>query len=223
MKRKANYLHWFWSSYDRKKVEPGLLEAIGHLTFLWNDIEESLDRAFMWAIECPSNLQIAIRSRIHGLDGKIEIIKTAVSDADSDSIHYNYRAEDRPTMLTTLQQFAQYKRARDAIIHARASEITAEGIARTSENQGFVYEVILTLDAVSAVNSHLEVFQIEMHQLSALINLSRQIRPPQIMRVGHVHKPPDKALSAYAKTMNRLRECQKARLNLKKIPELHKA
>jgi hypothetical protein len=75
MRRKSKYHAWFWSEYDKSKLEPGLLEAVGHLTFLWNDVEEALDRAVMWVMECPVALQVEIRSRINGLDGTIGIIK----------------------------------------------------------------------------------------------------------------------------------------------------
>jgi len=215
MKRKAKYTHWFWSEYDRSKLEPGLLEAVGHLTFLWNDIEEALDRGFMWAIECPANLQIEIRSRINGLDGKVEIIKAAIKGKGLSD-------EETGRLLETFSAFEPLKTRRDAVIHARASEIF-NGIARTNEKRGAVYEVLLTTESVSAVTAHLEIYGVEMAaaagRLCDFTPSAAAFRAAAAKDDSH-RQLFERATQSYLKVH---RDSQTKRKALPKLPELQEA
>jgi hypothetical protein len=192
-------------------MEPGLIEAIGHLTFLWNDAEEALDRAVSHAFECPPEMQVTIRSRINGLDGKVGIIESAIADKEL------YPKTETPLILETLRALAFYKQSRDALIHARASEIH-NGIARTFENKGVVYEVLLTLSGVNLLNEHLDIYRQEMDCIGGLLSMARAIRPPGIRPKTYVHKPPQQFAEAYQAYAKKLSTLQAQRKSLMPLP-----
>jgi hypothetical protein len=106
-------------------------------------------------------LQVEIRSRINGLDGKIEIVKAAINGQERQSV------EEKGPLLESLGAFQALKERRDALIHARASEVF-NGIARTFERRGAVYEVILTTAAVRLLNDHLQIYQKEIAGVSGV-------------------------------------------------------
>jgi hypothetical protein len=162
MKRKAPYTVWWWDHYSKSKVTPELLQAVGHLSFLWNDVEEGLDRALAFALEVPVFLQVEVRSRINGLEGKVELIKAAVNTSE------RFTDTAKALLLKSIGAFMPLKERRDAVIHAKASEI-AGGIARTFERRGAVYEVLLTVEALNIVNRHLEVYASEIDALSVIM------------------------------------------------------
>ena len=221
MKRKASYLHWFWEAYSKDKVTPELLQAVGHLSFLWNDVEEALDRAVIWALEAPVALQVEVRSRIQGLDGKVEIVKTAINKSD----HLTQEIKD--DLLRTAGTFQALKERRDAVIHAKASEIF-NGVARTFERRGAVYEVLLTVEALDAVNAHLEIYAAEMAALSGVLGTNTTTGRALKKALQMENDGPDMetmrlASQADQRYLENLRACQGARKKLPPLPELREA
>jgi hypothetical protein len=221
MKRKASYLHWFWEAYSKDKVAPELLKAVGHLSFLWNDIEEALDRAVVWALEVPPPLQVEIRSRMAGLEAKIEVVKTSINSSE------HFAVDVKADLLKTAGAFQALKERRDAVIHAKASEIF-DGIARTFERRGAVYEVLLTVDALGAVNAHLEIYAKEMAALAGVLGVNTAGGRAMKKALQKDDDGPNAELMRAAATADQryletLRMCQAGRKALPPLPELKQA
>jgi hypothetical protein len=212
MKRKANYKAWFWSNYRRGAVSPELLQTIGHLSFLWNDVEEALDRALVGGLEIAVDLQVDVRSRIQGLDGKIEIVKAVVNASEliDDAA--------RKSVLETLGALQGFKERRDAVIHAKGSEIH-NGVARTFERRGSVYEVLLTTEALNNLNLHMEVFAVEMAALAGFVGMSSRTGLVFRRSLENAKDGSDKAMMrqmavADRTALQKMKACQKERREL---------
>jgi hypothetical protein len=116
--------------------------------------------------------------------------------------------------LTTLGAFQIYKEGREALIHAKASEIR-NGIARTFERQGTVYEVLLTAKSVGSLNAHLEIYKKEMAALAGVLGGStptgRAMRkaPGFEQLIGQSDR----------RYLTTLLDCQHQRKGLQRLPE----
>lgn len=139
------------------------LQAIGHLVILWNAIEAELDATLTFA-GLPSGLSTSIRSRISGLEAKVDIIKENL-DA------WCFEPEERRLMADTLADFMTLKGYRDSLIHVRLIGHPRRMTAFGPEKRGARYEILFSKELILGVLRRLQIFQREIHALNTLISM----------------------------------------------------
>jgi len=97
---------------------------------------------------------IEITSRIHGLDGKIAIIKRAAK------IIHKLLDETLGVLAETFGAIELHKKYRDGIAHARIAHPEAL-VAATAQRKGMEDEVIVSKEALDALCARLEAIQTE--------------------------------------------------------------
>ena len=149
MRRKGSPEDKVPREYTPSRADQELAALVGHMTFLWNYIENALDWTLDQAIEAPPALRVDVRSRINGLDGKLAIIKKCVG------LPSKFSDGERTLVLNTLGCFDELKRARDAVTHVRIGNAERD-VAPSFERQGDIYEALVSKDAITTLNMHLE-------------------------------------------------------------------
>ena len=61
----------------KRDIPQKQLAAIGALALAYNEVEATIDKLFFASTDLPEHLQLEISTRIGGIDGTLEIIKTA--------------------------------------------------------------------------------------------------------------------------------------------------
>jgi hypothetical protein len=151
-------------SYNiRKDIQPARLQAIGAVILSWNYVEGALNIALALSLKLPFFLWLPVHSRINGLDGKIAIIKTA--------LHKRSGIPEKLELMIrkALNAVEKYKRYRDGVAHATLWH-PDQVIVDTAQRKGIEDEVLLSQDALDALNDHLEILCVEIDNLVSLIH-----------------------------------------------------
>ena len=124
------------------------LATIGAISLTWNSIEGAIDVALGLALEQPEPMWLEIASRMNGLEAKIDAIKAATK--------FIHRMPDTERVLIAhaLGMAMEYKRYRDAVIHAKVLDPSSP-VAPTTERKGKVDEVLITKEALVALYKRL--------------------------------------------------------------------
>jgi hypothetical protein len=64
----------------RKDLTESQLAAIGSVALAYNEVEAVIDFLFVIALNLPATVAPEVSSRINGMDGKTEIIKSAMKE-----------------------------------------------------------------------------------------------------------------------------------------------
>lgn len=139
------------------------LQAIGHLVILWNAIEAELDATLTFA-GLPSGLSTSVRSRISGLEAKVDILKEGLD-------HWCFEPQERVLLAGTLGDFMTLKGYRDSLIHVRLIGRPRQMTAFGPEKRGARYEILFSKDLVLGIVKRLKIFQGEMHALNTLLSM----------------------------------------------------
>ena len=151
------------------------LAAIGAATLAYNVLEDQLDNLLLSATEMPIWLFPEMSSRINGLEGKVHIIQVAIENAAM--IHGDGLAAPRLKELSiAVAEFMDFKRDRDAIMHARILNAPAN-IGATAKQRGKTgFEVLLSKPALDSYYEHVigleKVLWNGADLLSAVISLN---------------------------------------------------
>jgi hypothetical protein len=163
MRRRSTRTFWQSTFYDiRKDLTPGQLEGIGAVMLAWNDIEGRLDQTLATAIGLPASIALEVTSRIGGLDGKFEIVRKASLS------HLRLPSDIHISIAETLTLLETYKKYRDGTAHAWIIH-PQEAVAPSVRQRGALYEVLVTVDALSKLYDHLAVLQKEIRAISSII------------------------------------------------------
>src|SRR6266446_2177330 len=123
------------------------LAAIGAVTLAYNAMEDSIDRMLFVVTGIPDWLFPEVGTRIHGLDGKIAIIKKAAEQLQLDAPELEWIKE-------ALGLFAEFKQNRDAIIHSRIIE-PSTGIGISEQRRAQAFEVLLRTEPLGIFYDHI--------------------------------------------------------------------
>jgi hypothetical protein len=119
------------------------LQTFASILLTWNAIESAVDLMLGFALRINPELFVSVSSRINGFDGKVAIIKHALTSLETDEIA-------RLPIAKALNAAEHYKKFRDAVAHVKVTDAAAE-ISDTVAKRGLVYEVLITKDALDAL------------------------------------------------------------------------
>jgi hypothetical protein len=162
----------------KEDVSDEQLAAIGSVVLNYNYAESTINRMLGPCLGLTRDVFYAVTSRINGLDGKIEIVKTA-------AIGMGMQDDMRRFLAESLGEagFSLFKKYRDAVIHARIED-PALGYGEMIESRGRHVQVLLTADALNILSEHIT----ELHQeLSCFIFIFMKIR--EVYNKPHVSQP----------------------------------
>jgi hypothetical protein len=144
-------------------VGAATLQAIGHLVILWNAIEAELDYTLAFT-GLPSELWTTVRSRISGLEAKVDILKEGLP-------RHCFEPDEQRLLADTLGDFMTLKGYRDSLIHVRLIGRPGQMTAFGPEKRGARYEILFSRKLVLGIVMRLKFFQREMHALNTLMTM----------------------------------------------------
>ncbi|WP_439375340.1 hypothetical protein [Bradyrhizobium sp. DASA03120] len=151
----------------KQDVSTEQLAAIGSVVLNYNYAESAINRMLAPALGLTVDVYHAVTSRINGLDGKIEIVKIAAAGMGMPEDMRLFLAEGLGEA-----GFSQFKKYRDAIIHARIQD-PALGYGEVVESRGRLVQVLLTAEALNILADHLDALS---QELACFILLFMKIR-----------------------------------------------
>jgi len=164
MKRKTQKSDIGTIIYDAEHaVGAPTLQALGHLVILWNAIEAELDATLAFT-GLPGDLWTTIRSRISGLEAKVDILKEGL-------FRHCFEPDEQRLLADTLGDFMTLKGYRDSLIHVRLIGRPRQMTAFGPEKRGARYEILFSKKIVLGVVRRLKYFQREMHALNVLMSM----------------------------------------------------
>lgn len=129
------------------------LAAIGAAAMAYNVLEDQLDELLLAATHVPVWLFPEVGSRINGLEGKVEIIKTAIDEAKR-IVEADLGPSHLGELKRAVEEFMWFKKTRDLIVHARLVNVAA-AIAEGLKQRGkTAHEILLTKEALEAYYKH---------------------------------------------------------------------
>lgn len=167
MKRKSSTWSKEYSSvgsYDlRKDFGDERLVHVGAICLVWNLLEDSIDVVLVICLELLPPIWDHVTSRIHGIDGKIAIIKSALK-------HLQWASGKQYEVIAgSLGAAELYKKYRDAVIHARVHDPFSP-YAPSFKNKGDTVEVLISLDALKNLLQRIRIVQEELGQITHVMH-----------------------------------------------------
>jgi hypothetical protein len=140
------------------------LAAFGAAALSYNVLEDQIDALLFVTMRVPDWLSAEVSSRIHGFDGKIAIIQKAIEQIDLAPM-------DKKTLTNAVAVFGDFKKTRDAMIHARIINASL-GVGRGAKQRGgkSPFEVLLSADALDSFYDHILALQKELYSGGILLN-----------------------------------------------------
>lgn len=138
--------------------------GIGKFLMAYNNAEVFIDLLFIFSLNLKGSMTLSITSRINGIDGKIEIVKDALRAISAPE-------ELQRTLSATLgaEGFAEIKRLRDMITHARMSDVE-NAIGISAPKRGKNYEILLSESALEALFKRAYILEFELSSLTSAVN-----------------------------------------------------
>lgn len=212
MKRRSTQHYTAWQEYKiLEAVDSEKLKLIGAICLQWNFIEDLIDDSLSRALHLDHNIEHEVTSRIYGLDGKFEIIKKA-------SKEYLVFTETESTMIAaTIGAVAEHKTYRDAVTHAKVYDPQSD-IALSSRRRGVSIEVLISIEALSALLERLTVISDEIVSVFRLLE-AFYYDEWDLIPEGEIDPKKVRASPYFQVEISQLRKHQKRRLNLPPLPK----
>lgn len=153
----------------RRDLTEKQLAAFGAACLAYNILEDGIDALLYVVTNIPDWLIKEVTTRIHGLDGKTAIIQKSIEKS-------GLIATDQKIASESIAVFGEFKKIRDAMIHARVLN-AAIGIGlsdRTRGERGF--EVLLTEEALNTFYEHIVALEKELSSLGSLLGGTTALR-----------------------------------------------
>lgn len=163
MKRKPRKDIDVHSTGDIKKdLTKEQLSAFGAAALAYNMLEDQIDALLFVVTRVPDWLFAEVSSRIHGLDGKTAIINKGLA-------RIGLAPKDLKYLQEGLATFGDFKKNRDAMIHARIVNASA-GIGLSAKQRGTAFEVLLSEDALAVFYDHIVALEKLLSTGCSLVN-----------------------------------------------------
>lgn len=215
MKRKSSEWSKEYSSvgaYDlRKDFGDERLIHVGAICLVWNLLEDSIDVVLVICLELLPPIWDHVTSRIHGIDGKIAIIKSALKNLRWAS------GKQYEMIAGSLGAAELYKKYRDAVIHARVHDPSSP-YAPSFKNKGDTIEVLVSLDALQNLLQRIRIVQEELGHITHVMHGMALLRN----RLLTQDLPEDERQQIAAKVRDslfRVQSLQKTRNKFPPLPE----
>jgi hypothetical protein len=139
------------------------LAAFGAAVLAYNVLEDQIDTLLLVATRIPDWLFPEVSSRIHGLEGKIAIIREAIKQS-------GLGPNDTKTLTGTIDVFLDFKKTRDTLIHARIINASL-GVGRGAKQRGkSPFEILLSASALDVFYDHILALRMELASGGSLLN-----------------------------------------------------
>jgi hypothetical protein len=146
-----------------RDINPEKLKTFAAIIIVWNYVETFLDAALGYAMKIDSDLFPHVSSRINGLDGKIAILKEAITLSKA--------TDARPTLNKTFNAVESYKKLRDGIVHVKIPSPTAD-VADTIQRRGIRDEILISQTALTSLYDRLCIVCLEMNYVFLFMHYS---------------------------------------------------
>lgn len=191
------------------EVDPERLRLIAAVSLQWNWIEQAFDTFLAVVLKTPGDLWIEVSSRINGFDGKIAIIKAAIS-----SLTGRPRAEPfLQPIWRAVSATENYKSIRDHIIHMRLASPDEE-VSESYQRRGSAKEVYA---AVEPLRAFYAVLRAHWDEVDALGKICIQFAELNSTKDASQRPPLIEELKL---SLIRLLESQQRRESLPPLPEV---
>lgn len=210
----------------RKDLSQAQLSGVGSVALAFNEAETLIDILVSLALGLLTNTANEVTSRINGVDGKIELAKIRLRELSADQ-----KTMELITATLSETGFKEYKRYRDAVIHARILDAPT-GIALGPTKRGKNDEVLLTVSALDGLYDRLVIVRLELIEacnIAARLFSERRWAPakgvapapanPLAHALGKVDPPKRQFEQDIQDCLSRYQEHQKRRLSLPPLPE----
>jgi hypothetical protein len=194
------------------------LAWIGSVALAYNETELFLDLILTSSLG-QSDLGHELTSRINGTEGKIEIIKTAISNLKTEEPIRNAIA-----LTFGADGFSGLKKYRDRIIHARIRD-AKNAIAQSPASRGKFEEVLLTPKALEGVYNRLVLLKVELSFIMQIV-IGIEIATSIGLTLHHMNLSSEDPYKRAPETESRIQAalaqlqlCRKDRLSLQPLPE----
>ena len=207
MRRKLKDRPYFdWTEYSvRTDVDKEQLALIGAICLEWNFIEDMIDFTLFHVWEMDHDASIETSSRIHGIDGKLAIIKQCVR------VVKRHPEPIQSVIATTLDAVAEHKTFRDGVIHARLLDPKSD-VAPTSISRGRASEVLISKEALDGLLARLEIISLEMVAVLNALGFT-------FIDNDEYDPKPGEPLRRFQADIAQVQEHQKRRLALPPLPK----
>jgi hypothetical protein len=222
MKRSRTLSHGKRSGDIRKDLTEAQLAGIGSVAMAYNEAEVMIDILMSLSLGLLTRAANEITGRINGVDGKIALTKIGLREMGASK-------EILTLTESTLGGFSEYKKYRDAVIHARILD-APNAIALTPAHRGKTQEVLLSVDALNGLYDRLFLIRMELIEISNMtirLFTHRRFQPMMQATLGMLgaitHQaaalPKPQIEQEIQDAMSRYREHQKRRLSLQPLPK----
>jgi hypothetical protein len=154
----------------RKNLTSEQLEWIGSVAIAWNELEFVLDITLAIALGISPPLWFELTTRIHGIDGKLELIRkvrTLFPEIDQTIF---------ALMDMTLDAVVECKKYRDGVVHAHVLDAPA-GIGGLVQRRAREEIVLLTVPALKGLYDRLALLRNEIIPAHMILSgLARYLR-----------------------------------------------
>jgi hypothetical protein len=203
-----------------KDFTKGQLAGIGRVTLAYNEIELWIHLLFSAALGLDLDLGHHVSTRINGIDGIVEVIKTWLKHLGCPETPWHGICQ-----ILGEQEFQLLKKYRDAIIHARMQDVPA-GIGVTPGKRGKREEILLTESALDGVYRRLAMMRREFPEISKIAITLRVFRDQtpslfemQFLSEDYKEKSWQRVLEEAQASWTQIQEHRKQRLALPPLPE----
>jgi hypothetical protein len=192
-----------------RDLKPGQLRAMGAVAVAWNQAEHHLRYIMSAALMTPEPLWDEVSTRINGFDGIKELTRMAF---ELHFVHvYNF-PEVYETIDITLGGLQEYKRYRDAVIHAQVLDAPT-GVGWLIQRRGKHEQVMLSMKALVGLYKRLRIIHFE---LSFLWDFANEFIGWDSLNNPNANKQPNE--QSIRDLLSQLRKHQKRRLSLRPLP-----
>jgi hypothetical protein len=159
----------------KKAYSKDQLAEIGAIALIWNQVDSYIDFILLVALNIPIGLWLDVTKRINGMDGKLAILRNRAAQSRI------LTDEARACIKSALDAVAEYKTYRDAIVHSLVFDAD-KGIAQRIGSRAENHQILVTMEALSALYQRLVLIQAELRQVDLLFRLADEAGAAAVYR-----------------------------------------
>lgn len=190
------------------------LAEVGAVVLAWNHLELRLDQSIGYGLELPELIEHEVVGRLHGIDGKIAIVRLLAGRG-----HLTLSSAVHKRIDSTMSAVTGCKTYRDAVAHARSVNSKVGHIVETSGARGKMFDLLFTPDALSLLAKRIEAVSDEVSDIEMIFTFrAAMFRMWDARTDGSLDQDIRLLGQDVQRYAARLRRHQKRRLSLPPLP-----